>query len=298
MSRLFSAYVIVDWSAASKAATGTDCVSIGVLKRDVRFRLAFESYTTTTRAEAEKRLGLILDDLKKRNEKAFMGFDFPLGFPTGLAPALKLTTEPHWRAVWNWLDKMVKDKADNTNNRFGVAAEINRRVTDGPFPFWGCAPRDTLTTLQPKKTRDHGEGDLPEMRLTDIAAKTGRSIWKLYYAGSIGGQTILGIPAVSRLKAARADAMKIWPLETGWQTLTPAELDGVDLVVAEVDPMAAKANPAPGEAKAIAQLRALAEQFAKLDEAGKFGDLFAAPKGVDDASLEIAQTEEGWILGS
>ena len=36
--RLFSAYVIVDWSAASKPTTGADSVWIGVLKRDVRFR--------------------------------------------------------------------------------------------------------------------------------------------------------------------------------------------------------------------------------------------------------------------
>ena len=41
MPRLFSAYVIVDWSAASKPNTGADSVWIGVLKRDVRFRLTF-----------------------------------------------------------------------------------------------------------------------------------------------------------------------------------------------------------------------------------------------------------------
>ncbi|MDO9246908.1 MAG: cobalamin biosynthesis protein CbiG, partial [Phenylobacterium sp.] len=43
MSRLFSAYVIVDWSAAAKPSTGADSVWIGVAKRDVRFRLTFES---------------------------------------------------------------------------------------------------------------------------------------------------------------------------------------------------------------------------------------------------------------
>ena len=56
MPRLFSAYVIVDWSAASKPTTGADSVWIGVLKRDVRFRMAFESYNTATRADAETRL--------------------------------------------------------------------------------------------------------------------------------------------------------------------------------------------------------------------------------------------------
>jgi hypothetical protein len=69
---------------------------------------------------------------------------------------------------------MVKDKADNTNNRFGVGSEINRRLTGGPFPFWGCPPKDALTTLQPKRTREHGEGDLPEFRHADEAAKGAR----------------------------------------------------------------------------------------------------------------------------
>ena len=55
MSRLFNAYVIVDWSAASKPNTGADSVWIGVLKRDVRFRLAFEAFNPATRGEADKR---------------------------------------------------------------------------------------------------------------------------------------------------------------------------------------------------------------------------------------------------
>src|SRR5690349_19837383 len=86
--RLFSAYVIVDWSASSKPNTGADSVWIGVLRRDVRFRMAFESFNPPTRGEGEKRLALILDDLKKRSERALVGFDFPLGFPRGFASAL------------------------------------------------------------------------------------------------------------------------------------------------------------------------------------------------------------------
>ena len=35
--RLFSAYVVVDWSAASKPSTGADSVWIGVLKRGAPF---------------------------------------------------------------------------------------------------------------------------------------------------------------------------------------------------------------------------------------------------------------------
>jgi hypothetical protein len=294
LARLFNAYVIVDWSAAAKAGVGADPIVIGVMKRDVRFRLSFESFAPATRLEAEKQLNLILDDRKKHGDRVFLGFDFPLGFPRGLAEALKLPGAP-WQAVWDYLDKMVKDKADNTNNRFGVGAEINRRTTGGPFPFWGCPPRDTLTTLQPKRPHDHGPGDLPEFRYADLAVK-GASIWKLYYAGAIGGQAILGIPVLKRLKKAKGDAFKTWPFETGWKAVTEADLEGVQALAAEVSLLLQPATPQPGESKELAQVRGLAERVAKLDEAGKLGAAFAAPKGMPEAEIATAQGEEGWIL--
>lgn len=292
MARLFNAYLIVDWSAASKPGTGADLVRIGVMKRDVRFRLAFESHALTTRAEAEKRIGAILDDLKKRSERAFIGLNFPLGFPHGLSAALKLPGEP-WSGLHDFLDKMVKDKADNTNNRFGVGAEINRRTTGGPFPFWGCPPRDTLTTLQPKRAHEHGAGDLPEVRYADAAVKGG-SIWKLYYAGSTGGHAILGIPMLRRLRKTRA--VKVWPFETGWKAIGPADLEGTDALAAEVRLGLVPAQPLAGEAKELAPVRALAERVAKLDEAGKLGSAFAAPKGTPEAEVAAVEHEEGWIL--
>lgn len=299
MTRLFSAYVIVDWSAAAKPATGADSVWIGVVKRDLRFRPAFEAFNPPTRAEAEKKLAAILDDLKKRNEKALVGFDFPLGFPRGVAKSLGLPGDPPWRALWDQLDRMVKDKPDNTNNRFGVGSELNRRLTGGPFPFWGCPPKDALTTLQPKRQRAHGPDDLPEFRHADLAAKGAASIWKLYYNGSVGGQALLGIPAVRRLKLSRGEeAVRIWPFETGFQALRPADLEGVDVVVSEVYPSMLKVTPAPGEVKDLAQVRAMAEHFARLDEAGKLGGLFARPAGATEEAIEDAVREEGWILGA
>ena len=298
MPRLFSAFIIVDWSAASKPTTGADSIWIGVLKRDVRFRMAFESYNPPTRAEAEKRLASILDDLRKRGERALLGFDFPLGFPRGFAAALKLPGEPAWRAVWDQIDKMAKDKADNTNNRFGVGAEINRRLTGGPFPFWGCPPKDALTTLQPKRIRPHGPDDLPEFRHADLAAKGAASIWKLYYNGSVGGQAILGIPAVRRLKLARGETFRAWPFETGFKPLTESDLDGVEVVAAEVYPSLLKVQPGPGEVKDLAQVRVTAEYFARLDEAGKLGAQFAPPAGTAADVVLDAEREEGWILGA
>ncbi len=297
MARLFNAYVIVDWSAASKPTTGSDSIWIGVLKRDVRFRFAFESHNPPTRKAAETLIGAILDDRAKHRERTLLGFDFALGLPRGLAAGLSLPGDEPWSAVWTQIDRMVTDKADNTNNRFGVASEINRRLTGGPFPFWGCPPRDTLTTLQPRKTRAHGPGDIPEFRHAEQAVKGPASVWKLYYNGSVGGQTILGIPVARRLKQARGERLKIWPFETGWKALSEADLAGVEVVMAEVYPSLINPAPVAGEVKDLTQVRSLAEHFYKLDEAGKLAAQFAPAKTVTPEVIADATREEGWILG-
>ena len=50
MARLFESYVMVDWSAASKPATGADSIWIGALTPDSRLKLAFKASNPPTRA--------------------------------------------------------------------------------------------------------------------------------------------------------------------------------------------------------------------------------------------------------
>ncbi len=291
--RLFNAYVAVDWSAASKPATGADSIWIGVMKRNVRFQMAYEAHNPATRAEAEKQLGAILDELKRKSERVLVGFDFPLGFPRGTAGALKLAGEP-WRALLDFLTKEVKDKPDNANNRFQVGAKMNRLMSGEAFPFWGAPARDEQTMLSAKRPREHGEADLPELRLCEQALKTASPIWKLYYQGSVGGQALTGMPVVKRLRDARA--AKLWPFETGWRPLNAAELAGVDCVFAEIYPSLHPAKPLAGEVKDQTQVRGICERFNALDEKGQFAPLFGPVK--DDVRREMVEREEGWVLGA
>ena len=203
MARLFNAYVIVDWSAAESKTTGKNSIWIGVVKRDVRFRFAFESHNPATRREAETLIAQILDDRAKHRERTLIGFDFAFGYPRGFAEALKLPGDAPWRAVWDLLARRKSPtRPDNMNNRFQVGAKLNRLFTGGPFPFWGCTPKYAQTTIQPTKSRLHGPGDLPELRHTEMAtlAKGASPVWKLGYPGSVGGQTLVGIPAVKSLE--------------------------------------------------------------------------------------------------
>ncbi|MBY0563815.1 MAG: cobalamin biosynthesis protein CbiG [Hyphomonadaceae bacterium] len=291
--RLFQAYVMVDWSAASKPATGADSIWIGVLKRNVRFQMAFEAHNPATRAEAERLLNGLLDDLKRKSERALVGFDFPLGFPRGAAAALKLG-EPPWRAMFDFIGKEVKDKPDNTNNRFQVGAKMNRLMTGEAFPFWGAPARDEQTMLSAKRPREHHENDIPEFRLAEQAIKGASSIWKLYYQGSVGGQALTGLPVVGRLHAQRN--VKLWPFETGWRPLSPADAAVADAVFAEIYPAMFAVKPAAGEVKDQAQVRGACERFNALDEKGQLGALFGPAK--DDPRRETVEREEGWILGA
>jgi hypothetical protein len=100
---------------------------------------------------------------------------------------------------------------------------------------------------------------------------------------------------VKKLKDERGDRMKLWPFETGWKPLTAAELDGVEVVAAEIYPSLLKIKAGEGEIKDQAQVRLLCEHFCALDEKGQLAAAFG-PKS-DDPRREAVEGEEGWILG-
>ena len=301
MARLFNAYVMVDWSAASAPKQGKDSIWIGVIKRDIRFRNTFDAVNPPTREAAMKALRDILADLGRRSEKALIGFDFSLGFPAGTAAMLKVK-EPHWRGMWDFLGANVVDKPNNVNNRFAVAAKMNRLMTGEAKPFWGCPANDAQTWLSPTKPTGSTEGLPAQFRHAELATqgrgKAGaKAIWQIFGNGTVGSQALVGIPRVRQLRSELVDKAKVWPFETGWRTLTPEDVAPLAALMAEVYPALAEVKAEPGEVPDRAQVRALCEHFAKLDESGKLAAAFG-PQTV--ASLETAalvETEEGWILG-
>lgn len=304
MSRLFGAYVIVDWSAAEGRSTGANSVWIAVVKRDVRFRLTKpELHNPATRAEAEALLRSILADLARRNEKALIGFDFNLGFPEGTAERMKLDGEP-WAALWKFLGARVVDKADNTNNRFQVAATMNRLMTGAARPFWGAPARQAQTTLSTTKPPAGATDIPPEFRRTELAAQGGKpkanakSVWQMHGAGVVGGQTLLGIAAAKRLLDELGPAGAVWPFSFGWRAPTAADLEPLRALIVEVYPSLFPVKPEPGEVKDRAQVRETAEHLARLDEQGKLAALFAPPKTATAEDVAAVEREEGWILGA
>lgn len=301
MARLFDAYVIADWTAAEGKKLGEGSLWIGVAKRDVRFRLYTETHNAATRAEGEALLNSLLADHRKRGDRVLLGFDFTLGYPAGTAGRLGLKAEPAWSAMWKFVDDNLKDKPDNTNNRYQVAAKMNRLMTDQPWPFWGAPASQAQRWLTTTKPPVGSGADIPELRATEQAPVAGKhapkSVWQMHGAGAVGGQTLVGIPVARRLLESLGASAAVWPFGTGWRALDAADVEPLSVLVAEVWPALYAAKPATGEFKDQAKVRLTAEHFANLDDKGELGAAFGPPKGTDEAKIAQVQNEEGWILG-
>jgi hypothetical protein len=205
--------------------------------------------------------------------------------------------------LWSFLAANVVDKADNTNNRFAVASKMNRLMTDEAWPFWGAPAKDAQRWLSSTKPAPGTRERPAQLRRAELATqgkgKAGaKSVWQLMGAGSVGGQAIMGIPAVKRLVDELGGRAAVWPFTTGWKSPDAADYATREVVIAEVYPSLLTVKADAGETPDRAQVRALCEHFAKLDDQNKLADLFNAPKTASEADVAAVEREEGWILGA
>ena len=283
---LFDSYIVVDWSAARTPKTGRDSIWICRLGPDGE-----QVENPATRHAARELLAAMLAEATVSGERVVAGFDFPFGYPAGLAARLGLAGTP-WRALWDEVARLITDGADNDNNRFEVAAALNQRVSAGAFPFWGRPVRMEHPFLGPRHHRRHAEGGLPEKRLIDEWMVGAQPCWKLIGAGSVGGQVLTGLPVVRALRddPRWAGDARIFPFETGL-----ACADDARIVFAEVWPSWWKVCPKLGPPNDRAQVRTVARIFAAADRAGQLAGWFSPAVGAADVPRIV--TEEAWTLG-
>ncbi|HZB91212.1 MAG TPA: precorrin-8X methylmutase [Stellaceae bacterium] len=293
---LFDAYVMVDWSAAAVPRLGRDSIWIHELRRRGDALSETLSINLPTRAEARERLRDLLAGHLSAGLATLVGFDFPFGYPHGFAARLGLGG-PAWRGVWELLAARIRDEADNRNNRFAVAAKLNREISGGAAPFWGCPAAAAGEFLQPTHHRSHGALDLAEKRLAEARIKGPQPVWKLVGAGAVGSQALTGIPVVHWLRRhpSLAEACAVWPFETGLAVPHPPPRPRI--ILAEVYPSLVRPVLRDGEVKDAAQLRTIARHFATLDAAGRLAAQFAGPPDLSAEDRARIEAEEGWILG-
>ena len=277
---LFDRYIAVDWSAANTPRVDKD--SIWIAERSASG--PFPSLNPSTRAAATDILMARLRDARAKGERVFIGFDFVFGYPKGAARAI--AGRPGWSALWDTISSAVTDDSENRSNRFEVAAGFNRTLE--LEHFWGHPPHHRYADLRPTKP-DHGYHYLAERRIAEAHVRGPQPVWKLSGAGSVGSQSLLGIPRLHQLRQQFPET-GIWPFETNFErSLKP-------ITIAEIYPsmfpLTGTVLPRDRE-----QVEVSVQRFADLDQAERLGEFLSAPSGLLDEQRHIAIEEEGWIAG-
>jgi hypothetical protein len=291
---LFDRYIAVDWSANNEPNRGKNSIW-SCLGRDATADLETKNHFTRREAEA-----WLLDQLTaavRAGERVLVGLDFPYGYPAGFADTLGLDGQP-WKGVWRYLARHITDDERNRSNRFEVASDINRKL-GRHAPFWGRPANLTLPDLSSHKevaylgTRE--PGGLSQWRQVEDRLRRLRKgpqpAWKLYYPGSVGSQTLVGIPVLHRLRnhAELRGVSRVWPFEVLVPSL-PVERGAV--LHAEIWPSIVPFGHEVGSCPDEQQVRAVVECWRQLDGEDRLAEWFAAAPDDDQV-----RGEEGWVLG-
>lgn len=268
----FDRIVVVDWSANSTPKLGADSIWIGSAGQGAGLPV-----NLPTRHLAMGHLSGQIEAALAQGQRLLIAFDIGFGFPAGFAQVL--TGQASALAVWDWLAARITDDDRNRNNRFQVAAEMNRAF-EGLGPFWGRPAGLDLPDLPAKGRLRHGHG-LRELRATESLCAGAHPMWKLFTTGSVGSQSLLGQAHLAGLRARFGSALQVWPMQGATAPVVLAEtyLSLVDGPVRE-----AQGYPC----KDAAQVDMLAQALALTDLT-----LLLAPP-----AAPALLAEEGWILGA
>jgi hypothetical protein len=294
MKPLFDSYMMVDWSAASKPVLGGNSIWIAVLSKG-----QLSSTNLETRLKARAFIIQKVRELTKNGGRVLIGFDFSLGYPAGTAAALKLDLKKKkpWQAMHHYLASTFTDTASNANSRFLLAASMNNRISKGSFPFWGRPNNQKSPKLKTKKP-NYTKGPLEEYRhiekyLREKKLGQPKSCWQLFYIGSVGSQSLTGIPHVHALRKALPKS-RIWPFEFRNSQLSGKSLNETRVVISEIYPSLVRVKAKLGETLDEAQVKKIALHYRNLDKKGQLG---ASLTSKDTKKMKDIVIEEGWILG-
>lgn len=272
---LFDRHIIVDWSGGNdrgakptKDAIWAGVSDAGVVGEPLYFR---------TRAMVEAWLVDQIEQALLNNKRLCIGFDFPFAYPAGFARAVCGRDDP--LGLWDWLAERVED-APKSNNRFDIAAKINA-MFDHDGPFWGNGLDRDIAHL-PRKKPVHNGFSFAERREVEQRAPGSFTCFQMSGAGAVGGQVIMGLPALARLRQRFAGKVSVWPFEPLVTQIALVEV-WPSLLRDQVN-----AAVAGGGIKDAHQVRLLAKVIGQLDSDGDLAEMLA--------KSDVTKVE-GWILG-
>ncbi|MEM7088648.1 MAG: gephyrin-like molybdotransferase Glp [Pseudomonadota bacterium] len=264
---LFETFAMVDWSGGND--TGPRPRKDAIWACVVRNGQAQDPVYLRNRVVAEDWLDNLISTELAAGRRLCLGFDFPFGYPRGFARALTASDDP--LMLWAWFEQRIKDSPHN-NNRFDVAGEINCTF-GGKGPFWFNGLKREIACL-PKRKMDHAN-PFPEKRQVEGLAKGTFTCWQMGGAGAVGGQVMMGLPVLHRLRHRFSGQIAIWPFQ-------PLE---TPVAFVEIWP-SLNLGPAPhGRIKDAWQVEQVALTLSRLTDQEL------------SEQLDVTAAEEGWILG-
>ncbi|SMX37796.1 molybdopterin guanine dinucleotide synthesis [Maliponia aquimaris] len=268
----FDRFVMVDWSGGNDTGRRPrkDAIWIGESGPEGERAPQYQR----NRALAEDTLAERIDTALRGGERLLIGVDFPFGYPAGYARALTGQDDP--LGVWRWLAERIEDRPKE-NNRFDVAAGINRRLAGGDGPFWGNGLKRDIDGLP--RTKAAYRNPFPDRRTSEARARGAFTCWQLSGAGAVGSQVLMGLPVLDRLRRHFAGRIAVWPFEP---LDRPVAL--VEIWPTLIDP-AVRVHTGPGDIRDAVQVRLLARALSRL-----------APAQLN-AMLSVEAPVEGWIFG-
>lgn len=263
----FQTFAMVDWSGGND--TGPTPRKDAIWVCIVREGQAQEPEYLRNRALAEAWLDALIRTELKAGRRLFLGFDFPFGYPKGFARAMTGTDDS--LTLWDWFEQHVED-GPKTNNRFDLAGRINRQF-GGRGPFWMNGLGRDIDGLP--RTKTGYSNPFSDRRAVEALAKGSFTCWQMAGAGAVGGQVMMGLPVLSRLRHRFAGQVAVWPFES------------LDRPVAfvEIWPSLTLGAPPDGRIKDAWQVEQVALTLSRLTEQEL------------KAQLDVSAAEEGWILG-
>jgi hypothetical protein len=137
-------------------------------------------------------------------------------------------------------------------------------------------------------------------RRAGLAAGNAQETWKLSGTGSVGGQTLTGIPYLQALVTAPelAPHSKVWPLSEGFVGPLP-DARRPSILYAEIFPSNVPLHaelPPDLKIKEARQVWNVVRQVLHMDARGTMARYFQPPGGLTEDELAGVTHEEGWIL--
>jgi molybdopterin molybdotransferase len=234
-----------------------------------------------SRQEAEQAIVQLIAQETAAGRRLLCTFDFPFGYPAGVARAVTGSDDPF--ALWDWFEARITDAADGTNNRYDVAEMLNGLFA-GAGPFWGKPHKDKWPDV-PYRKAGIVYDQVAEKRACDLVSKASSSCFQLAFPPTVGGQMMMGLPMLNRLR--RMAGVAVWPFEP---------YEDAPVVLAEIWP--GIIEPAVQQELSTQGTDAIRDRVQVKLLAAVLARLPASQLEAHMAEVPASGREEAWILGA